>query len=154
MIMLTATKEVSWAMAHMLANHEGLCKNLHGHNYTLQVTVRIKETKGITKAVASAGMVIDFKDLSRVLKEIVLEPLDHAFMYNIASTDKAENQIADVLQMTHKKIATVPYRPTAENMALDFKDRLNTAFEVRNLNIVVHSLTLWETETSFTTVTE
>lgn len=37
--MLTVTKKFKFDAAHMLSGHEGLCKNLHGHQYLLEVTV-------------------------------------------------------------------------------------------------------------------
>ncbi len=45
-------------------------KNWHGHNYYIHVTV-----KGIP--LADTGFVIDLKDLSKIIKEKVIEPLDH-----------------------------------------------------------------------------
>ena len=45
-------------------------KNWHGHNYTIFVTV-----KGVPSA--ETGFVIDLKDLSRIIREEVIEPLDH-----------------------------------------------------------------------------
>ena len=45
-------------------------KNWHGHNYTIFVTV-----KGIPST--ETGFVIDLKDLSTIIKEKVIEPLDH-----------------------------------------------------------------------------
>jgi 6-pyruvoyltetrahydropterin/6-carboxytetrahydropterin synthase len=45
-------------------------KNWHGHNYNIFVTV-----KG--KPVELTGFVIDLKDLSKIIKDYVIEPLDH-----------------------------------------------------------------------------
>jgi 6-pyruvoyltetrahydropterin/6-carboxytetrahydropterin synthase len=45
-------------------------KNWHGHNYTIFVTV-----KGVPSL--ETGFVIDLKDLSTIIKEYVIEPLDH-----------------------------------------------------------------------------
>lgn len=45
-------------------------KNWHGHNYTIFVTV-----KGVPSA--ETGFVIDLKDLSRIIRQEVIEPLDH-----------------------------------------------------------------------------
>lgn len=55
-------------------NHDvfGKCsnKNWHGHNYTIFVTV-----KGIPSP--ETGFVIDLKDLSLIIRQEVIEPLDH-----------------------------------------------------------------------------
>ncbi|WDC84441.1 6-carboxytetrahydropterin synthase [Caloramator sp. mosi_1] len=52
--MLTVSKEFNFEAAHMLSEHQGDCKNLHGHSYKM-----IVEVTGDIKN----GMVIDFKDL-------------------------------------------------------------------------------------------
>lgn len=73
-------------------------KNWHGHNYTLLVTV-----KGIPSA--ETGFVIDLKVLSKLVKELVIEPLDHKnlnmdvpFMTGIlASTENLIIKIWEIL---------------------------------------------------------
>ena len=45
-------------------------RNWHGHNFTIFVTV-----KGIPSE--ETGFVINLKDLSRIIKDEVVEPLDH-----------------------------------------------------------------------------
>lgn len=45
-------------------------KNWHGHNFTIYVTV-----KGIPSE--ETGFVINLKDLSEIIKQEVIEPLDH-----------------------------------------------------------------------------
>ena len=50
----------------------GKCSNAnwHGHNFSIWVTV-----KGVTNE--DTGFVINLKDLSKIIKEFVVEPLDH-----------------------------------------------------------------------------
>ena len=56
--MITVTKTVRFDAAHVLTNHAGLCKNLHGHTYRVDI--------GVTQAADDArDMVIDFKDLKK-----------------------------------------------------------------------------------------
>jgi len=57
--MLTITKSVKFDAAHVLTNHGGLCKNLHGHTYRVDVSVRQAEND-------SSDMVMDFKDVKRI----------------------------------------------------------------------------------------
>ena len=45
-------------------------KNWHGHNFTIWVTV-----KGVPNP--DTGFVINLKDLSKIIKDSVIEPLDH-----------------------------------------------------------------------------
>ena len=71
--MTTVTKTVKFDAAHILTNHEGLCKNLHGHTYRVDVSVAQDDGVG-------GDMVIDFKDLKRIASEVVCERFDHAFI--------------------------------------------------------------------------
>ena len=97
--------------AHVLTNHQGLCKNLHGHTYRVEVSV--------TQAPGdNADMVIDFKDLKKKCEEVILERYDHAFMYN--SESQAESEIAAVVMKHGMRAVAMPYRSTAENLARHF----------------------------------
>lgn len=53
----------------------GKCNNPHGHghNYTLEVTVAGEVSQ-------STGMVLNIKDLKRLLETEVIEPMDHKFL--------------------------------------------------------------------------
>ncbi len=74
-------------------------KNWHGHNYTLFVTV-----KGCPNS--DTGFVIDLKDLSSIIKELVIEKLDHKnlnldvpFMQGIlASTENLIIKIWEIIE--------------------------------------------------------
>ena len=109
--MLRATKTVRFDAAHILTNHQGLCKNLHGHTYRVDVTVE-------QRAGEPHDMVIDFKDLKHVSEEIVLDRFDHAFIYDESSP--VEREIASVLEKNDMRTVALPFRSTAENLARHF----------------------------------
>ena len=67
--MVTVTKTIKFDAAHVLTNHEGLCKNLHGHTYRVDVSVAQAEGD-------ASDMVIDFKDLKRIASEVICERFD------------------------------------------------------------------------------
>lgn len=48
----------------------------HGHNYRVEVTVR-------GEIDAETGMVVDLTTLDRLLRDLVLEPMDHAFLNDL-----------------------------------------------------------------------
>ena len=73
--MITVTKTVKFDAAHVLTNHQGLCKNLHGHTYRVDVSVAQAEDD-------DRDMVIDFKDLKGIANEVICDRFDHAFIYN------------------------------------------------------------------------
>lgn len=136
--MLKVAKEFSFDMAHLLDGHDGKCQNLHGHTYKLQVIVSGEtEDNGAKK-----GMVIDFADLKRAVNELIISPMDHAFIYDQSS--KRETKIAQLLQQLNSKTFALPVRSTAENLAQFIFQRLQ-----ENVGFHLHSVRLWETPTSF-----
>lgn len=113
--MTTVTKTVKFDAAHVLTNHQGLCKNLHGHTYRVDVSVAQADGAG-------GDMVIDFKDLKRIATEVVCDRFDHAFIYNTESA--GESEIADVVMRNGMRAVPIPFRSTAENLARLFFDEL------------------------------
>lgn len=144
------TKEFTWSMAHMLANHSGKCRNIHGHTYKMAVEVMRKEG-GLIQAPGNSDhrMVLDFSQVKSIVKELIVDKYDHCFIYWAESTDPLEHDIAQVLKKYDRKIVETRYRPTAEEMAIHFKEIINTKMEP--MGICVSKLTIWETPTSFAT---
>jgi len=106
--MLTIRKACRFHAAHILTNHAGACRNLHGHTY--RVIAEVAQAAG-----ADADMVMDFHDLQTVLRETVVEPLDHAFLYD--ETSPSEREIAAAVARQGMKAVAFPWRTTAENLA-------------------------------------
>ena len=131
--MVTVTKTIKFDAAHVLTNHEGLCKNLHGHTYRVDVSV--------TQAEGDASdMVIDFKDLKRIASEVICERFDHAFVYNTES--EGEREIAAVVKRYGMRTVAISFRSTAENLAKLFYGELKV--RIPGLSAVK----VWETADS------
>ena len=130
--MFTVTKSVKFDAAHVLTNHQGLCKNLHGHTYRVDVSVAAPDGGG--------DMVMDFKDLKRVATEVVCERFDHAFIYSGES--EGEREIASVVERLGMKTVQIPFRSTAENLARLFYGELKARVPG------VSSVRVWETADS------
>jgi len=142
--MLTVTKEYSFDCSHQLLNHDGLCKNIHGHTYKLFVTLTGPVVESIT-AHPKEGMIIDFKNLKSIVEEAILSKYDHAF---IACGDEP---ILKYIQELGYKNKVIGCRTTCENMSrIMFKD-INEALPV---GMKVTEIKLYETPTSFATYTE
>ena len=109
--MITVTKTVKFDAAHILTNHGGLCKNLHGHTYRVDVSVA-------QPADDDRDMVIDFKDLKGIANEVICDRFDHAFIYNTESA--GEREIAAVVEKNGMRTVAIPFRSTAENLAKMF----------------------------------
>lgn len=76
-------KEFTFDAAHKLNDYDGLCANLHGHTYRLQVVVKGRVKK--------SGMVIDFGDLKKIVSKNVLLKLDHKYLNETIKQPTAEN---------------------------------------------------------------
>ena len=80
MSQIRITKQFSFETGHALFGYDGKCRNVHGHSYKLSVTVI---GQPITKVGAvKLGMVIDFSDLKKIVKEEVVDVFDHATVFN------------------------------------------------------------------------
>lgn len=144
--MITATKEFVWDSAHMLEGHLGLCKNVHGHTYKMQVEVA--HSDGVIRTGPSEGMVMDFKDLKELVNRELIEPMDHAFITSGLCTPQ-ELEITELLRKLGLKVYDLGVRPTAENMAHQFAATLQRAINREFWNLRLISVTVWETPTSF-----
>ncbi len=135
------TKQFSFETGHALYGYDGKCKNVHGHSYKLSVTVignPITDTSHV-----KLGMVIDFGDLKKIVKEDIEEVFDHATVFN-KNTPHVE--LARELEKRGHNVILVDYQPTSENMVIDFANKIRARLPQ---NIALHSLKLQETETSY-----
>ncbi len=123
--MLTVSKQCTFDAAHVLTNHTGQCKNLHGHTY--RVTVEVAEGPD------SKDMVIDFKDLKQVMREVILERFDHAFIFDEASASECE--IAAVIAKHGMRSVGLPFRSTSENLARYFFQELAVRVNVASVKV-------------------
>lgn len=149
------TKEFKFEMAHLLEDHNGLCKNVHGHSYRLFVTVSstITDININKKSRNNIGMVIDFKDLKNIVDKKIINKLDHSFAYN--GKDKKSKIIAEFLdKQICQKLHNFNFRVTAENMAKWIYTELNKELVIGNFNCVCTKVQLYETQTSCATYSD
>lgn len=135
------TKEFTFETGHALFGYDGKCRNVHGHSYHLSVTVigtPITET-GHKKL----GMVIDFGDLKRIVREEIVDPFDHATVFNGNTPHVA---LAETLKENGHKVILADYQPTSENMVSDFASKIRRRLP---RGIELHSLRLRETGTAY-----
>jgi 6-pyruvoyltetrahydropterin/6-carboxytetrahydropterin synthase len=135
------TKQFSFETGHALYGYDGKCKNVHGHSYKLSVTVigmPINDSSHV-----KFGMVIDFSDLKRIVKEEIVNVFDHATVFN-KNTPHVE--LAKELENRGHNVLLVDYQPTSEMMVIDFSQKITRRLPH---HIKLHSLKLQETDTSF-----
>lgn len=131
--MIYLTRKEHFNAAHKLARPDwsdeknievfGKCANAnwHGHNFDLYVTV-----KGNPDPLT--GFVIDLKRLSTIIKEVIVEALDH------------KNLNLDVPFMEG-------LMPSTENLAIKIWEQLLPHIEAHGCQI--HCIKLYETENNF-----
>lgn len=135
------TKQFTFETGHALYGYDGKCKNVHGHSYKLSVTVI--GTPITDRDNVKFGMVIDFTDLKKIVKEEIVDQFDHATVFN-ETTPHIE--LANELKNRGHHVILVDYQPTSENMVIDFSERIKNRLPQ---DIHLFSLKLQETESSF-----
>lgn len=135
------TKQFNFETGHALFGYDGKCRNVHGHSYKLSVTVIGSPITDTTNV--KLGMVIDFSDLKKIVKEEIVDQFDHATVFN-KNTPHVE--LAKELTERGHNVILANYQPTSENMVIDFAAKIKARLPQ---NITLHSLKLQETDSSF-----
>jgi len=140
MTKIRVTKRFHFEMAHALFQYDGLCRNIHGHSYNLQVSLigEVKKEPGHPKD----GMVLDFGDLKKVVKSKIVDRFDHALLVNSLFT---KSQI-DLLKQTSERIIVVDFQPTSENIVTYIAEILKQHLPS---GVSLFSIRLYETVTSY-----
>ena len=76
--MLTITRKLEFDAGHRIPDHKSQCRNLHGHRYTLEITLigNVIEQEGSS----DNGMIMDFSDVKALAKQHLVDVWDHAFL--------------------------------------------------------------------------
>lgn len=106
----------TFSSAHKLIGYEGLCKNLHGHNWKVRLCI-------VCDKLDEIGMAMDFGIIKTKLNELLLE-LDHQYLNDL---------------VPFKDI-----NPTSENIARYIFDIMVT--RLKGFPCVVYEVEVWESE--------
>ena len=115
------TKEFEFEAAHHLINYEGDCAKVHGHSYKLQVTAS-GEVYITGQLNATDHMVIDFKELKKIVEDKIIRTHDHADLNELYVNPTAEVMVVKMFEVIHKALPR---------------------------DVHLESVKLWETSTSF-----
>lgn len=127
-------------MAHALKGYDGPCRHIHGHSYELWVTVIGTPLQNGSSP--KNGMLVDFGDLKKIVRNTIVDSFDHALVLNKESADEFLPLKSEVFGKT----ILVDYQPTSENLLIDFASRLQPLMPA---NVKLHNLRLRETVTSY-----
>jgi len=116
------TTKLEFDAGHRIPHHKSSCKNLHGHRYAIEVTIKGEVVSDKTNS--DFGMVMDFKDAKELIKKTIVEEWDHSFI--VYKDDAVVLKFLESLD-GHKTVV-FPLVPTAENMALVAMEKLKISF--------------------------
>lgn len=131
-------------IAHYLRGHEGACQNIHGHSYLFVLKVSGEE---LQEQGPERGMVMDFSNVKKTFRKFI-DSLDHTLMIEVDNQVEGikehyvDVKIGDLDVATNKRVLTVNFRPTAENMSKIFAEYLIAQ------GLPVYSLEVYETRTN------
>lgn len=107
-------RSFEFCYGHSLPEHKGKCKQIHGHNATLEVVI-CGPCPGMTE---SAGMIADFGELKKVVNDMCIVHLDH-------------KMLNEVLPINYQP-------PTAENISKWVWDQLEAVFDKNLVAVKVY----------------
>ena len=122
---LSITKIFTFEAAHALLGYDGLCANIHGHSYRLEVTV--------------CSPALDSVEPGRYIESDKADP-KNGMLFDFSELKKCVNH-------RYQKVFCVPFQPTSENLLLDFAQRLQAVLPEK---IRLKRMRLYETATSYT----
>lgn len=140
MALIRVTKEFRFEMAHALWNYDGPCRNVHGHSYILYVTFAGEPVNDPDSN--RNGMVLDFGDLKKLVREAVVDRLDHSLMVS----GQAPAATVESYRQHFGNVIVSKYQPTCENLVSDIAARLSGKAPA---GASLHSVKLYETATAF-----
>jgi 6-pyruvoyltetrahydropterin/6-carboxytetrahydropterin synthase len=123
--MLTITRKLEFDAGHRIPDHNSQCRNLHGHRYTLEITLtgQVVEHDGY----ADNGMIMDFSDVKALARENLVDLWDHAFL--VYEKDVKVKEFLESLP-NHKTVV-LNRVPTVENLARIAFDILKAVYQDR-----------------------
>ncbi len=131
--MYSVTKQFHFCAAHRLHDYEGKCKNVHGHNYKVEITLESVELKD--------DMVLDFGKMSESIGKWINDTMDHVLFVS--------NQDSILLLMKENMMKSfkcfyMDGRTTAENIACLIRKK--TQEMVHREDMFVRVVSVWETD--------
>jgi 6-pyruvoyltetrahydropterin/6-carboxytetrahydropterin synthase len=146
--MLTITRKLEFDAGHRIPDHKSQCRNLHGHRYTVEITLtgQVIDVEGSS----DNGMIMDFSDVKTIAKEHLIDVWDHAFL--VYAKDTAVRNFLDSLP-GHKTVI-IDRIPTVENLAQTAFDILKAAYKDRyGTGLHLQKLVLHETPNCWAEIT-
>lgn len=147
--MLTITRKLEFDAGHRIPDHKSQCRNLHGHRYTLEITLIGEVIR--EESSSDQGMIMDFSDVKALAKQHLVDVWDHAFLVYA----KDEKVRAFLQSLPEHKTVIIDSIPTVENLAQTAFNILKPAYQDRyGTGLRLHKLVLHETPNCWAEITE
>ena len=134
------TRRLEFDAGHRIPDHKSQCRHLHGHRYTIEITLSgsVIDKSGD----AANGMVMDFSQVKDLAKQHLVDAWDHAFL--AFAGDKA---IVDFLNsLPDHKTVILDRVPTAKNLARIAFECLDAVYrDTYGNQLQLHQVRLYET---------
>lgn len=146
--MITITRKLEFDAGHRIPDHKSQCRNLHGHRYTLEITLvgAVIEEEGSS----DNGMIMDFSDVKVLAKQHLVDVWDHAFL--AYEKDTVVREFLDSIP-GHKTVI-IDRIPTVENLAQTAFNILKIAYQDRyGTGLRLQKLVLHETPNCWAEIT-
>ncbi len=129
------TVRETFAAAHQLVHHEGACQRLHGHTWTVELTVAPSvEVLGHMPKLPK-GILIDFAEVKKVLR-VVTNRLDHRCLNDVLKGAQL-GRGSDVMEIG----CPIEHAPTAEVLCLWIAKQIRNGLPA---SIYVKAVTVYE----------
>ena len=101
-----------FAGAHQLAMVGEKCENLHGHNWHIEVYI-------LGEKLNSAGVLVDFADIKKAVRQVVNKEFDHKFLNEL--------EIFKDYQPTSERIAEYIAKRTQELLNKNINEKVKVS---------------------------
>ena len=138
--MLTITRKLEFDAGHRIPDHASQCRNLHGHRYTLLITLTGELVQ--KDGESDNGMIMDFGDIKALANLHLVNKWDHAFI--VYENDSMVRAFLESLS-DHKTVV-IDRVPTVENLTKAAFDILKDVYQDRfGRHLALTKVTLYET---------
>lgn len=129
----------NFSAAHrLIKGYEGPCKNLHGHNYAIEITL-------CTDQLDSYGFVMDFHDIKIHLDQWVQDHWDHVTI--VSEIDKPLLEFLKKEKQTYFLISG-DKNTSAETLAEFLFHQFSKILTTLNTSAILESVRIFESETA------
>ena len=135
--MVVIGTDARFEAAHRQLNDMGKCGFLHGHNWKVEFKIDAP-----ISSLNECGYIIDYKKL----KDLV-SSFDHKVLLN------SDDPLVPVLEQNRQRVTVLPCEPTCENIANILLETVEEIFEDENITYNDITITVWENDNSWATVT-